>query len=139
METNHDDALTPGVEVFWAAKHAQHIQARGDSASNGSELGPRGPERVGEKAPPDPHRTVYSGAGVVLYGFQMRGLETISAPRRNGRGPDSSLKTQRIFVWIHVYSVTSLRTVIGYRPQPSILIRQTPTLQPLIYLTRTVT
>ena len=27
VKTNHDDALTPGVEVFRAAKHAQHIQA----------------------------------------------------------------------------------------------------------------
>ena len=27
----------------------------------------------------------------VLYGFQMRGLETISVPQRNGRGPDSIL------------------------------------------------
>ena len=32
-------------------------------------------------------------------GFQMRGLETKSLPRRNGRGPDSSLKRQQIFVY----------------------------------------
>ena len=31
-------------------------------------------------------------------GFQMRTLETKSLPRRNGRGPDSSLKGQLIFV-----------------------------------------
>jgi len=31
-------------------------------------------------------------------GFQMRGLEIISTPRRNGRGPDSSLKRLSIFV-----------------------------------------
>jgi len=30
-------------------------------------------------------------------GFQMRGLETISTPRRNGRGPESSLKRLWIF------------------------------------------
>ena len=47
---------------------------------------------VEEKALSDPHRAVYSGVGVVLYGFQMRGLETISASQGNGRGPDSSLK-----------------------------------------------
>ena len=70
-----------------------------------SEPGPRGSGRIGEKAPPDPHRTGYSGTGVILYGFQMRGLETILVPRRNGRGPDSSLKRRWIFVWIHVYTV----------------------------------
>jgi len=31
-------------------------------------------------------------------GFQMHGLEIISTPRRNGRGPDSSLKRLLIFV-----------------------------------------
>ena len=31
-------------------------------------------------------------------GFQVRGLETISTPRRNGRGPDSPLKRLLIFI-----------------------------------------
>jgi len=31
-------------------------------------------------------------------GFQMRGLEIISTPRRNTRGPDSSLKRLSIFI-----------------------------------------
>jgi len=31
-------------------------------------------------------------------GFQMRGMEMISTPRRNGRGPDSSLKRLLISV-----------------------------------------
>ena len=41
----------------------------------------------------------------------MRGLETISTTRRNGRGPDSSLKRLWVFVWIHVYTVAALWTV----------------------------
>jgi len=36
-----------------------------------------------------------NGRGV---GFQMRGLETKSTSRRNGRGPDSFLKRLSIFV-----------------------------------------
>ena len=60
--------------------------------------------QVEEKAPPDPHPAAsgsvlrYSGVGVELHRIQMRGLGTISAPRHNGRGPDSSLKWQLIFV-----------------------------------------
>ena len=121
MKTDHDDTLTPGVEVFSVARRtgsaypsygqttvmfaslhtiqplAQRNQQwnQGDGALNGSEPGPRGSGRVGEKAPLDPHRAVYSGTGVV---FQMTGLETISVSRRNGRGPDSSLKRRWIFV-----------------------------------------
>jgi len=34
----------------------------------------------------------------VALGLQMRGLETISMTRRNGRGPGSSLKRLWIFV-----------------------------------------
>ena len=37
--------------------------------------------------------------------LQMRGLETISTTRRNGRGPDSSLKRLSIFVWTRVYTL----------------------------------
>ena len=40
-------------------------------------------------------RAVYSGVGVELYRFQMRGLGTISTPQRNGRGPDSSPMRKR--------------------------------------------
>ena len=36
-------------------------------------------------------------------GFQMHDLETKSLPRRNGRGPDSSLKTNWIFVYTPSY------------------------------------
>ena len=43
--------------------------------------------------------------------LQMRGLETVSTTRRNGRGPDSSLKRQWVFVWIHVHTVAALWTV----------------------------
>ena len=43
--------------------------------------------------------------------LQMRSLETISTTRRNGRGPDSSLKRQWVFVWTHVYMVAALWTV----------------------------
>ena len=37
--------------------------------------------------------------------LQMGGLETIPTTRRNGRGPDSSLKRLSIFVWTHVYTL----------------------------------
>ena len=58
-----------------------------------------GSRRVEEKDPPDPHRAVYSGVGIVLYGFQMRGLEIMSASHEgNGRGLDSSLKGLLIFI-----------------------------------------
>ena len=43
--------------------------------------------------------------------LQMRGLETISTTRRNGRGPDGSLKRLWVFVWIHAYTVVALWTV----------------------------
>ena len=62
--------------------------------------------------------------------LQMRGLETLwlSTTRRNGRGPDSSLKRFSIFVWTRVYTswsyhghvewrfgFTPVRTSTGYR------------------------
>jgi len=65
---------------------------------NGSDPCLWGLRQVEEKAPPDPHRAVYSGVGVELYRFQMRGLGTISSPRRSDRGPDSSLKRLWILV-----------------------------------------
>ena len=37
--------------------------------------------------------------------FQMRGLETISMARRNGRGPGSCLKRVWVFVQTRVYTV----------------------------------
>ena len=46
--------------------------------------------------------------------LQMRGLETISTTRRNGRGPDSSPKRLWVFVWIHVYTVAALWAVTQY-------------------------
>ena len=47
----------------------------------------------------------FSNETAVALGSQMRGLETISMTRRNGRGPDSSLKRLSIFVytWIKPY------------------------------------
>ena len=33
------------------------------------------------------------------------GLETISTTRRNGRGPDTSLKRLSIFAWTRVYAL----------------------------------
>ena len=51
--------------------------------------------RVEEKALRDPRQAVYSGVGLALNGFQVRGLETISASRCNGRCLDSSLKRLR--------------------------------------------
>ena len=50
-----------------------------------------GSRRVEEKALQDPHRAAYSDVDVILNEFQMGGLEIISASRRNGWGPDSSL------------------------------------------------
>ena len=44
----------------------------------------------------------------------MRGLETISTTRRNGRGPDSSLKRLWVFVWIRVYTVAALWIVTHF-------------------------
>jgi hypothetical protein len=38
------------------------------------------------------------GEAALALRLQMRGLETISAAQRNGRGPDSSLKGARIFI-----------------------------------------
>jgi len=58
-----------------------------------------GLRQVEEKALPDPHPAALGSVGVELYQFQMRGLGTIlSTPRRNGRGPDCSLKRLLIFV-----------------------------------------
>ena len=65
---------------------------QGGGASDGSDPRLGRSRRVEEKAPLNPHRGVYSGVGVVLYGFQMKGLETVSVSRRNGRDPDSSFK-----------------------------------------------
>ena len=64
-----------------------------------------GSMRVKEKALPDPHQATYSDAGVIIYGFQMRGLETIFVPQYNGQGPDSFLIKVLIFIWVHVYMV----------------------------------
>ena len=44
----------------------------------------------------------------------MRGFETISTTRWNGRGPDSSLERLWVFVWIHVYTVAALWTVTHF-------------------------
>ena len=55
------------------------------------------------ESPARPPLGSVSGADVALEGLQMKGLETIFASRRNGRGPDSSLKRLWIFVWIRVY------------------------------------
>ena len=60
---------------------------------------------VKEKALPDPHQAAYSDADIVIYGFQMRGLETIFVPQYNGRGPDSLLIKVLIFIWVRVYTV----------------------------------
>ena len=46
--------------------------------------------------------------------LQMGGLKTISMTRRNGRGPDSSLKRLWVFIWIHVYTVAALWIVTHY-------------------------
>ena len=45
----------------------------------------------------------------------MGGLKTISMTRRNGRGPDSSLKRLWVSVWIHVYTVVALWIVTHCR------------------------
>ena len=73
------------------------------------------------ESPRDPHRAVCSGVGVVLDGFQVRGLETISTSRRNGRGPGGSLKRLRIFDgendWRGNNNVTKTNVeVIDYQP-----------------------
>ena len=41
----------------------------------------------------------------------MRGLETISPTRQSGRGPDSSLKRQLIFIWTRLQHCVDLGTV----------------------------
>ena len=52
------------------------------------------------------------GRGV---GFQMRSLETIfGTPRRNGQGPDSSLKRLLIFIWTRVQNRVALGIVTQY-------------------------
>ena len=44
--------------------------------------------------------------------LQMRGLETRSTTRFNGRAPDSSLMCMdSIFIWIRMYTLQILRTV----------------------------
>ena len=55
---------------------------------------------------------------IALARLQMRGLETISTTRRNGQGPDSSLKRRWVFVWIHVCTVAASWTVTQ-SPNPS--------------------
>ena len=61
--------------------------------------------RAKETAPQDPYRAVYFDVGVILSGFQVRSLETISASGRKGRGLDGSFERLWIFVWIRAYQV----------------------------------
>jgi hypothetical protein len=52
---------------------------------------PGGSKWVEDEVPPDPHRAECFDVDVVVHGFQMSGLEMISASRHNGQGPDSFL------------------------------------------------
>ena len=78
---------------------------------------------VEEEAPPDRHRAVHSGVGriIVLHESQMRGLKTIPASRRDGQGPESSLKR----LWnmdVHL-DATVLVQPYGHSPNSSIFHR----------------
>ena len=53
----------------------------------------------------------YRQQAMYMLGSQMRGLWTISVSRHNGRGPDSSLKREFIFVWNRVQRRLLLGTV----------------------------
>ena len=51
----------------------------------------------------------------------MRGLETISATRRNGQGPNSTFPYNgSMFIWIHLYTLYVLQKVTQYANSLSI-------------------
>ena len=55
----------------------------------------------------------------ILDRFQMRSLETISVSRRNGRGPDISLKR----LWIPSGSTCTKRRAVNNHPLPLALAK----------------
>src|SRR5882757_7929591 len=77
----------------------KHCEARGGRMVNeeeggGSERNRTRPRLTPTTARADARRdttSVADGGTVYILRSQMRDLETISAPRHNGRGPDSSL------------------------------------------------
>ena len=99
----------PIAEVYSAISRNFHTAYANGTGQLGIEVVPAygGVEIDGVTVPPDPiFRTGgwVSSERFVVPRLQMRGLETISAARRNGRGPDSFL----ISSWLSVCTRRSL-------------------------------
>ena len=97
----------PSAEIYSSISANLHVAYADENEELGVEMVPArgGAEVAGIAVFPDPEirrigRVLSKTASAPQ--LQMRGLETISAARHNGRGPDSSLKRHWIFVYTRI-------------------------------------
>ena len=99
--------MVPLAEIYSSISANLHVVYTDENEELGVGMVPAqgGVEVAGITAFPDPEvRRIGRALSKTALAprLQMRGLETISAARHNGRGPDSSLKRRWIFVYTRI-------------------------------------